>query len=138
MTDSHEECGLAAIMGRQLALQRESFGIDPMALEGEELTRFIRWNVLALEDELHEALAETHWKPWATGEGFLDRDAFVKELIDAQHFLNNLYLAAGVSSNEVVERYLAKAKVNADRQEAGYSSTSGKCEHCGRATDEPG
>ena len=131
--------GLADIMVRQLTAQRESFGVDPLALEGAEIGEFVRWNILALEDELHEALDEVQWKPWSSAldDGFIDRDAFLKELIDAQHFLNNLYLVAKASPEEIRTRYLAKSDVNAQRQTENYDAVSTKCEHCGRATDEP-
>ena len=49
----------------QLELQITSYGSDPRGSDDNEKLEWIRWNVLALEDELHEALAETGWKPWA-------------------------------------------------------------------------
>ena len=131
------ERGLAAVFDRQLALQRESFGVDPLTLDDKAREEFIRWNVLALMDEMSEALNEGHWKPWADADGFKDRDAYVKELVDALHFLVNLFLAAGADADEVVTRYFAKAEVNAQRQADGYDGISTKCGHCGRALDEP-
>lgn len=128
---------LAQIFERQLELQRSSFNVDPPSLGDDARDEFIRWNVVALSDELHEALDEVHWKPWADASGWKDRDAYVKELVDALHFLVNLFLAAGATSEEVALRYLAKAEVNAARQAAGYDGVSTKCDHCGRATDEP-
>jgi dimeric dUTPase (all-alpha-NTP-PPase superfamily) len=124
------------MMSRQLELQRDSFGLDPLAMEGEELAEFVRWNVLALEDELHEALDEVRWKPWASDTGFIDRDAFVKELVDAMHFLMNLMLVANASPEEIYNRYFAKAGVNQARQEAGYTHGYMKGAD-GRALDEP-
>jgi dimeric dUTPase (all-alpha-NTP-PPase superfamily) len=125
------------MMQHQLELQCSSFGVNPTELVDEKRDEFIRWNVIALTDELHEALNEVKWKPWAEGHGFVDRDAYVKELIDAWHFLMNLLLAANVSAEEFNDRYFAKARVNADRQAAGYDSQSTKCDNCGRALDEP-
>jgi hypothetical protein len=127
------------LLAAQLELQRESFDLDPATLEDEARAEFIRWNVLALEDELHEALQEVRWKPWAVRQGeWVDRDAYVGELVDALHFLLNLFLTADVSVGEVERRYLAKREVNAERQQAadGYDSVSTKDE-AGRAEDEP-
>jgi dimeric dUTPase (all-alpha-NTP-PPase superfamily) len=129
---------LRDVFKRQLTLQRESFGVDPESLTDEQRDEFIRWNALALMDELSEALDEVNWKPWASAHGFKDRDAFVKELVDLLHFLTNLFLAAGADADEVIDRYFAKAAVNAKRQAEGYDGISTKCEHCGRALDEPG
>lgn len=115
----------------QLVLQRQSFGVDPRELEGPELVSFIRWNLLALENELHEALNEVNWKPWsnapsgfkleAAGDGGgTGRDAYVAELVDALHFLGNLFLAAGASDTEVDDLYRKKRAINAQRQVDGY------------------
>ncbi len=127
---------LAQIFARQLDLQRESFGGDPASLAPEAKIQFIKDMVVALEDELHEALAEVGWKPWATSR-HINEGPFKKELIDALHFWVNLCLAAGMDHSEVVHRYFAKAEVNAQRQADGYDGVSTKCPSCGRAQDEP-
>lgn len=128
---------LEDIFQRQLELQRSSFGIDPLSMSDDDRDEFLRWNALAIEDEIHEALAEVNWKPWASASGFKDRDAFVKELVDALHFFVNMCLAAGATADEIVARYFAKADVNAKRQTEGYDGISTKCPECGRASDEP-
>jgi len=127
---------LEAIFDRQLRLQLDSFGYDPTSLSDEQLSEWVRWNTLALEDELHEALAEVRWKPWSIDSGFVNRDAYVKELVDAVHFLVNLFLAAGATPDEVLTRYLAKANTNSERQAAGYTHDYMKGAD-GRALDEP-
>ena len=128
--------GLAAVVERQRDLQVNSFGQDPGDLSPEDQIQFIKDMVLALEDELHEALGECGWKPWASSR-HVNEDAFKKELIDALHFWVNLCLAVGMDADEAVERYFAKAAVNARRQEEGYDGVSGKCPTCSRALDEP-
>lgn len=127
------------LIAAQLELQLESFGLDPRRLDGEARAEFVRWNVLALEDELHEALAEIRWKPWAVAQGaWVGRDAYVGELVDALHFLMNLLLVADVEPGEVAARYAAKRATNAARQAApgGYDSVATK-DADGRALDEP-
>lgn len=126
---------LQLILDRQLRLQTQSFGQDPRALEGDDRAQYVRDMTLALIDELSEALNETGWKPWASSR-HLNRDAYVAELVDALHFLANLFLVAGVSENEITALYMAKAEKNRLRQENGYDGVSSKCQTCGRALDD--
>jgi len=114
-----------------LDLQRSAFEIDPPYLKEDERAEFIRWNVLAAEDELHEALNEVGWKPWAT-DRYFNRDAFVGELIDVMHFIANLLVTAGVTGDELSQRYHSKQQRNRYRQEIGYTGTDGKCPTCRR------
>jgi hypothetical protein len=144
---------LARLLEEQLLLQQESFGLDPRQLEGVDRAEFVRWNVLALEDELHEAMQEIRWKPWVDesirGE-WVDRDAFMCELVDAFHFLMNLMLvaesaklarnrvpassAARYIADEFYERYMVKRVTNARRQAEGYT---GEKDADGRELDRP-
>ena len=120
----------------QRNLQIDSYGYDPVGLEDEDLMDWVRWNTLALEDELHEALAETGWKPWATS-NHIDREAVFHELIDAWHFFMNLLLVTGYDANDFYKAYCEKHHVNAIRQKNGYDGIKGKCKVCGRALDDP-
>lgn len=128
----------------QWQLQVEAFGLDPLRFTADELEEYVRWNVLALEDELHEALQELSWKPWAQGHRF-DVDAFRREMVDALHFMLNLLLvtgdetegdnAIGMIAHRVRNEYFEKRAVNAQRQAAGYDGLN-KCRICGRAFDD--
>lgn len=126
---------LQLILDRQLRLQTESFGHDPRSLTGDVRAQYVRDMTLALIDELSEALNETGWKPWASSR-HLHRDAYVAELVDALHFLANLFLVAGVTEHEITALYLAKAEKNRQRQKDGYDGVSSKCQECGRALDD--
>lgn len=119
----------------QLMLQRRSYGKDPANLSEEERAEWIRWNVLALEDELHEALGEVGWKPWATSR-HVNREQFRNELVDAWHFFMNLLLCVGVDAEEFFAAYMAKAQKNAKRMADGYDGVSGKCKECRRDLSE--
>lgn len=137
---------LSEMLQAQLRLQIDSFGKDPTRLNPDDRAEFIRWNTLALEDELHEALNEVGWKPWATNRG-IDHPMFVKELTDAWHFFMNLLLAgSGVEHGDgddeikiamdlLAEHFIAeyhhKRLINAGRQTAGYTGTD-KCPTCKR------
>ena len=119
----------------QLELQIKSYGSDPRGLDDEGKLEWIRWNMLALEDELHEALAEVGWKPWAKSK-HINRDAFVSELVDAFHFLMNLMLIVDCDADEFLAKYFEKRGINAARQAAGYDGVAGKCQTCKRALDD--
>ena len=118
------------ILLAQLELQRNSFGIDPRSLRGEERADYARWNVLALNVELAEALQEMSWKPWASADYF-NREAFFAELIDALHFWMNLALLATENPDDILGAYMIKHDVNARRQADGYTGLE-KCPGCGR------
>lgn len=74
---------------------------------------------LALQQELHEALRETPWRPWKKQATF-NRQNYLNELADALHFYVNLCLASGITSDELFEAYVSKNKENHDRKETGY------------------
>lgn len=136
---------MADMLVAQLRLQRESFDYDPTSGTPEQRMEFLRWNVLALIDELMEMLGETGWKPWADTD-HIDHELAMKEMVDAWHFFMNIMLT--VSGVEVAsdsdgqmdmealaqwfaDRYMEKRKVNADRQAEGYTGLD-KCPQCKR------
>lgn len=119
----------------QHLMQVKSFGQDPKTLSDPEKLEWIRWNMLALMDELHEALAETGWKPWAKSK-HIERNAYVSELVDAFHFLMNLMLVVDCSADEFLAKYFEKRDVNVARQAEGYDGVTGKCQKCKRALDD--
>jgi len=128
-------------MQRELQLKMPSG--DPALLEGDARAQFLTWNVTALTDEIHEALGETGWKPWATSR-HLRPFPMLKELVDAWHFFMNILLViaaeAGLTEEELmdkfVEAYETKNKVNAQRQADGYDGVSTKCPSCKRELSE--
>lgn len=129
MTDLNE------LINLQRKLQIDSYGSDPAELSGEEKIQFIHWNVTALVDELHEALGEVGWKPWAKSR-HINENEYKNELIDALHFLMNLCIVVNMDGDEVAERYKAKRLKNAQRQVEGYDGVTNKCSKCKRALDD--
>lgn len=119
----------------QNQLQRDAYGIAYDSMNTDEKIAAIKDMVLALTDELHEALAEVGWKPWATSRHIHTED-FRGELIDAYHFLMNLMLIAGMTDEDVDRMYREKNRRNLERQQAGYDGVTGKCAACGRAGDD--
>jgi len=90
---------------------------------GNDLSKFdiefFKLNHLALENELHEALRETNWKPWKKNQ-VLNLENVKKELIDVLHFYINLCLISGMDDEELYNLFTSKNRENHDRQEKGY------------------
>ena len=127
---------LNELLESQAALQlKMPDGRDPRDMEEAEKALFIKDMTLALEDELHELLAEVGWKPWASSR-HVNVDSARGELIDALHFFLNLALALDMDGFMLMEMYYAKHKKNQQRQEEGYDGVSSKCGYCRRALDD--
>lgn len=130
---------LAQIVERQRSLQAHLHGgVDPADFEPEKRAEYIRGQVIALSDEIHEALAEVAWKPWSSDKSKFNRDAYVRELIDAFHFMLNLFIVAGVSPDELYVVFREKNDVNWSRHKKpgeSYNASEGKCP-CGRSLDD--
>lgn len=80
---------------------------------------YIKDMTLACEQELHEMLRETPWKPWKLNQEW-NIDNAKNELIDAQHFIINLALALGMSAYEFHALFNSKNAINRKRLEGGY------------------
>lgn len=121
---------------KQDELQRNTYGKSPLEMkDDEERVQFIKDMVLAAEDELHEALAEVGWKPWATSR-HINEEAFKGELVDLFHFFMNLCLVVKMTPQELHERYAEKRGRNIKRQQEGYDGIAGKCMICRRGFDD--
>lgn len=90
--------------------------VDPD--DPEAVSKYIREVVLCAEDELHEVLAEVHWKPWKDKRGIKDVAKYREEMADVLHFILDLYLAAGISGREIVVDYLSKHYENLERNKS--------------------
>lgn len=108
-------------LGTLFALQEElegSWGRLPNPEDSVYVSQYIRDNVLAATDELHEVLGEVHWKPWKDNHGIKDIGAYREELADVMHFIINLYLAGGLTSADMVDDFMAKHDVNMKRTQS--------------------
>lgn len=125
------------VYAHQLDMQVNVYGDGTPLDQFDDLRKveFIKNNVLAALDELHEALAEVGWKPWASSR-HINRDAVKGELVDVLHFYINLLGVIGVTPDELFEDYFKKAAKNKKRQEDGYDGVSTKCPGCHRALDD--
>lgn len=87
--------------------------VDPR--DPEAVSAYIRDVVLCASDELHEVLAEVHWKPWKDKRGIKDLDKYREEMADVLHFILDLYLAAGLTGRDIVMDYMTKHYENLSR-----------------------
>jgi hypothetical protein len=117
-------------------LQVEAYHDLDWPKQGEALAVSAQMNYAACTIELAEAMAEVGWKPWASDRGWVNRDAFIGELVDAAHFLANMLIAVGCTDYEWERRYQEKQALNLQRQQEGYTGRN-KCPACGRAYVDP-
>lgn len=101
---------LSDLLAAQRSQQVNCFGTDPLSLPLDERADYVRLNVLAATDELHELLAEMTWKPWdrRTKGVVLRPDRAASEIADVLAFVCNLALAYHVSADELVAAIRAK------------------------------
>jgi len=92
----------------------------------QDKQQYINLMTIACQDELLEALRETSWKNpsyikggWKKTQEY-DENAFKEELIDVWHFLINLSIGAGLTSQELYDAFLFKHKENNKRQDDKY------------------
>jgi len=126
------------------ALQQDCYGADYSVFHSDEhehinsTIEYIRWNMLAIDDELAEMRQAISWKPWQHDDPYMDRHELVKEAVDVLHFVANIICAAGATDEELNDIYVEKMAKNRARQENGYKvrDIGVKCRVCARALDE--
>lgn len=109
--------GMALLFDLQEDVEK-SWGRLPDPNDPEHVSTYVREVILCATDELHEVLAEVHWKPWKQQRGIKNRDNYREELADVLHFVIDLYLAAGLTSKEMVEDYMSKHDTNMVRSQS--------------------
>ena len=99
-------------------------GTDFETMTREERSKFIKEHGYFLIEETVELLRESpfhkSWKDYSnyTEEQFDHQETLMKEeAVDALHFLTNLFLALGMTEEEVLQMYKEKNKLNYKRQE---------------------
>ena len=127
-------------------LQTDVYKIDYEAMTGDgpdkinNLIEYIRWNMLAIDDELAEMRQPISWKPWQHDAPYADREEVIKEAVDVLHFVANIIVACGGTDEELNHFYLQKMEKNRKRQAVGYEvrAEGVKCLGCTRAIDDVG
>lgn len=134
---------LGDLFNLQKTIQTEvyNYNFEELMNNNAKLLEFWKWNNIAIQSEVMEAfdalggikdgVGNAAWKPWkAKNKDFLngklsdltpsDLKELKMELIDIQHFLFNLMLSVGMTSEEIYNFYLAKNKENIERQKRNY------------------
>ena len=127
-------------------LQKNVYFINYDEMEGDKpnnirkLVEYMRWNMLAIDDELAEMRQAISWKPWQHDAPYADREEIVKEAVDVLHFVANIIVAAGGTDEMLDKFYIEKMERNKERQLNGYKvkDEGVKCELCKRAIDDVG
>jgi len=133
-------------LDKTLDLQKNVYRIDYDSMSGDspeeinKLVEYMRWNMLAVDDELAEMRQAISWKPWQHDAPYADKQELIKEAVDVLHFVANMIVAAGGTDEMLNEIYLEKMEKNRKRQEAGYAvkAEGVKCAKCTRAIDDVG
>ena len=104
------------------------------------LMEYMRWNMLAIDDELAEMRQAISWKPWQHDKPYADHEEIVKEAVDVLHFVANIIVAAGGTDEMLDKFYIEKMERNKQRQLDGYKvkEIGVKCALCARAIDDVG
>lgn len=117
------QCNLLDIYNKQLKLQEKLGYTKKELIKNQE---FININILAILDELAEAMRETTWKNpknikygWKKTQKF-NIGKFQEELVDILHFFINLCIASGMEPIDIYKKYMDKNLENRKRQDKGY------------------
>jgi dimeric dUTPase (all-alpha-NTP-PPase superfamily) len=91
--------------------------LDLNTFQGQERVRLLIYRVT---EELYEAGNCLRNKAWKQSEVPIDLDHFLEELMDALHFMIQLFIEIGLTSCNVVFLYFKKSIVNKFRQRTKY------------------
>lgn len=95
-------------------------GVNLKDIDEEEQTKWVLNYTRAMQQEMSELIDSVPWKWWAKYQKFDKQNARV-EVVDLFHFLVSLAQTLGMTADDVYDAYVAKNKVNHQRQESGYS-----------------
>jgi dimeric dUTPase (all-alpha-NTP-PPase superfamily) len=113
-----EQDMLAHIFEMQDQLNRR-IGVDWSTMTDEDRQKWVLNYCRAMSQEVAELTDSVPWKWWAKYQTF-DRQNARVEVVDLLHFLVSLAQVLGMTAGDVYEAYLAKNKVNFQRQDSGY------------------
>lgn len=122
---------------KQLQEDYYKFDFEELRANPDALADYMTWNHTAAVVELGEAMKEIGWKTWIKNRGWINREAFLTEIVDVEHFLANMLVAADVTDAEHEMAYQSKQEINRERMRSKtYDGISTKCPRCGRALDD--
>ncbi len=99
----------------------QRIGVSLRDLDDAEKAKWVLNYTRAMQQEIAELIDSVPWKWWARYQEFDEQNARV-EIVDLFHFLVSAAQALGMTAEDVHEAYLAKNRVNHERQESGYTT----------------
>jgi dimeric dUTPase (all-alpha-NTP-PPase superfamily) len=109
---------LEQIFTMQAALNRR-IGVDTASMDEKTKAEWVLNYTRALQQETAELIDSVPWKWWAKYQKFDAQNARV-EVVDLFHFLISIAQVLGMSAEDVYQAYLAKNRINHQRQDTGY------------------
>lgn len=101
-------------------------GVYEKIISPIEKQQYINQMILALHEEAVEIMRETAYKNpdyvpfgWKKGQEF-NNENFQDEIIDIIHFVLNLAIISGMTSDDMFYKYIHKNKINHQRKDNGY------------------
>ena len=110
---------LSEIFNMQAELNSR-IGIDTLNVPNGKQPEWVLNYCRAMSQEIAELTDSVPWKWWAKYQEFDKQNARV-EVVDLFHFLISLAQVLWMSAEDVYDAYIAKNKVNFDRQNSGYT-----------------
>ena len=110
---------LAHIFEMQNQLNQR-IGVNCANMSEEDQQKWLLNYCRAMSQEIAELTDSVPWKWWAKYQTFDKQNARI-EVVDLFHFLISLAQVLGMSAEDVYKMYLAKNKVNFQRQDSGYA-----------------
>jgi len=110
---------LEQIFAMQGALNKR-IGVDTASMDEKQTIEWVLNYSRALSQETAELIDSVPWKWWAKYQKFDPQNARV-EVVDLFHFLISIAQVLGMSADDVYQAYLAKNKINHERQDSGYA-----------------
>lgn len=106
----------------RLLQEKRNFPQYPLDLTKKSDQKFIKGITHECMHELFESnvLLKNSKDHRATEDNGLDRSAYIEEMCDALHYLIEVLILAGVSSDELFETYMKKGDTNVRRISEGY------------------
>ena len=97
--------------------------ISRRKLDDIPMEKWLQMQTLAMVSELAELIDEVNFKWWKNPKP-VDENSVKEELVDILHFFVSMCLSAGMSAEELYNRYIEKNQENFDRQN-GLSQKKG-------------
>lgn len=116
---------------------QKTIGNDHTAMTPDQWADHMRTMAFSVCDEVHEAMAEVGWKPWATSR-HINSEEFMGEMTDAWLFFMNMMIAGGMTAEDLIARTAKKQNNLLNRIASGYDGRTTKCGRCKRAYDNEG